>query len=173
MNEKDKRWKAKGWFIMAIVMTHVTSQSCTARPWQAYVSKFLTTDFPFCVCIKKSRLLDRRRYSEKERLLSKSHKRSWALINCCFWHLVGNGSPWWRSCRRAWRQRTPSEHFSICTRRKAAAREDTALTVAVVEEPCASPASASLPMHGDDVTPTTWGTTVVLKGTTQKISWNY
>lgn len=78
------------------------------------------------------------------------------LVDQFYWLLISNSSPWWRSCRRAWRQRTPSEHFSICTRRKAAATDDTALTVAVVEEPCTTPASASLPKQGDAVAPTIW-----------------
>ncbi|MPC27330.1 hypothetical protein E2C01_020497 [Portunus trituberculatus] len=54
-----------------------------------------------------------------------------------------------RSCHSASRQCTPLEHFLICTRRKAAARDDTALTVAVTVEPCTSCASSCLLTQGE------------------------
>lgn len=68
--------------------------------------------------------------------------------NCC--------PPLCKSCRRAWRQWTPLEHLSICTNLNAAARDDTAFTVAVVDDSLTSLLRSLFPRQGEDGSWRSW-----------------
>lgn len=58
--------------------------------------------------------------------------------------------PLCKSCRKAGRQWTPLEHLSICTSLNAAARDDTAFTVAVVDDSLTSLLRSLFPRQGED-----------------------